>query len=96
MADHPLTDGSDQRQRRQRCLSGAQRIDERRNAFAVPECLRVNFPHGHVIFGPFLPDHQPDTSALKVVPWTHGARLAPQRSARDGINAGAILTIQAL
>jgi hypothetical protein len=28
----------------------------------------VNFPHGLVIFGPFLPDHQLNTSALKVVP----------------------------
>lgn len=68
MADHPLTDGSDQRQRRQRCRSGAQRIDKRRNPFAVPECLPVNFPHSLVIFGPFLPDHQLNTSALKVVP----------------------------
>ena len=83
MTDHPLTDGSDQRQRRKRCLNGAQRIDERRNPFAVPECLRVNLPYGLVIFGPFLPDHQLTTSALKVVPWTHGARLALQHSAHD-------------
>jgi hypothetical protein len=86
MADHALTQGSDQRQRRKRRLSGAQRINERRNPFAVPECLRVNFPHGLVIFGPFLPDHQLNTSALKVVPWIHGARLAMKRSARDAFS----------
>lgn len=68
MADHPLTDGSDQRQRRKRCLSGAQRVDERRNPFAVPECPHVNFAHGLVIIGPFLPDHQLNRSAVKVVP----------------------------
>jgi hypothetical protein len=77
MADHPLTDGSDQRQRRQRCLSGAQCIDERRNSFAVPECLRVNFPHGLVIFSPFLADHRLNTSAPRLVLWNHGARVAP-------------------
>jgi hypothetical protein len=88
MADHPLTDGSDQRQRRKRCPRGAQRIDKRRNPFAVAECLRVNFPHSLVIFGSFLPDLQLNTSALKVVSWSHGARLALQRSARDAINAG--------
>jgi len=68
MADHTLTDGSDQRQRRKRCLSGAQRVDKRRNPFAVTECLPVNLPHCLVIPGPFLPDHQLNTSALKVVP----------------------------
>lgn len=68
MADHPLSDSSDQRQRRKRCLGGAQRIDERRNPFAVPECLRVNFSHSLVIFDPFLPDHQITKSALKVGP----------------------------
>ncbi len=67
MADHPLTDGSDQRQRRQQCLSGAQRVDKRRNPFAVAECKRVNFPHSRVILGPFLPDHWLNTSALTVV-----------------------------
>ncbi len=86
MADHPLTDGSDQRQRRKRRLSGAQRIDKRRNPFAVPERLRVNVPHSLVIFGPFGPDHQLNASALKVVPWTHAARLALERAARDAIN----------
>lgn len=88
MADHPLTDGSDQRQRRQRCLSGPQRIDERRNPFAAAECLRVNLPYSLVIFGPFLPDHQLNTSTPKVVPWTHGATLTLERPARDAINAG--------
>jgi hypothetical protein len=78
MADHPLTDGSDQRQRRQRRLSGTQRVDKRRNPFAVAECLRVNLPQSLVILGPFLPDHQVSTSALKVVPWSHGARLASE------------------
>jgi hypothetical protein len=68
MADHPLTDGADQRQRRKRCLSRAQRVDKRRNPFAVPERLPVNFAHSLVIFGPFLPDHQLNTSALKVDP----------------------------
>jgi hypothetical protein len=43
----------------------------------------VNFPHSLVIFGPFVPDHQLNTSARKVVPWSHGARLALERSARD-------------
>ena len=80
MTDHPLTDGSDQRQRRKRCLNGAQRIDERRNPFAVPERPPVNVPHRLVIVGPFLPDQG--------VPWTHDARLAPERSACDAINAG--------
>jgi hypothetical protein len=89
MADHPPSDGSDQRQRRKRCLGGAQRVDQRRNPFAVAECLRVNFPHSLVIFGPFLPDHHLDTSAVKVGAWSHGARLAPERSARDAIKSAA-------
>jgi len=92
VADHPPTDGSDQRQRRKRCLSGAQRVDKRGNPFAVAECLGVNFPHGLVICAPFLPDHRLSTSALKGVPWTHGARLAAmtgrwrpvRRGRRDG------------
>jgi hypothetical protein len=76
MADHPLTDGGDQRQRRRRCMSGAQRIDKHGNPFAVAECLRLNFPYSLLIFGPFLPDDQLNASALTVVPWGHGARLA--------------------
>ena len=77
MADHLLTDGRDQRQRRKQCPSASQRVNKRGNPFAVAECLRVNVPHSLVIFGPFLPDHQLDTSALKIVAWSHGARLAP-------------------
>ncbi|GAB3981537.1 hypothetical protein GCM10027615_62370 [Plantactinospora veratri] len=68
MADNPLADGGDQRQRCKRCLTGAQRIDQRRNPFAVAERLPVNVPHGLVIFGPFLPDHRLDRSAVKVIP----------------------------
>lgn len=68
MADHPLVDGSDQGQRGERCLSGAQRVDERGNPLAVSECPSVNLPHGLVIFWPFRPDSRLDTSDLKVVP----------------------------
>jgi hypothetical protein len=67
MADHPLTDDRDQRQRRQRRLSGAQRINERGNPFAVPECLGVDLPHGLVILGPFVPDYQLTKPALTFV-----------------------------
>jgi len=28
----------------------------------------VNLPHGLVIFGPFLPDLNPNISAVKIVP----------------------------
>jgi len=56
MADDPVIDGGDQRQRQR--PSGAQGIDERRDPFAVSECPGVNIPHGLVIFGPFGPDDQ--------------------------------------
>jgi Fumarylacetoacetate (FAA) hydrolase family len=88
MTDHPLTDSSDQRQRRKRCLSGAQRVDKRGNPFAVAECLRVNFPHSLMIFGPFLPDRQLNTSARRAAPWSHGARLSPGTIRTRRINAG--------
>lgn len=77
MADHPFTGGSDQRQRRKQCLSGAQRVDKRRNPLAVAERKLVNFPHSLVIFSPFVPDHQLNKPALNVVAWSHGARLTP-------------------
>ena len=78
MADDPLIDGGDQRQRRQRCLSGPQRVDERRHPFAVPERLPVNVPDGFLIVGPLVTDHQLNTPVLWVLTCTHGARLARQ------------------
>jgi len=80
VADHPVTDGADQRQRRKRCLSRPQRVDKLRNPLAAPERPPVNVPHRLVIFGPFVPDHQ-------LAPWTHAATLAVRRSARDANNA---------
>jgi hypothetical protein len=78
VADDAVTDGSDQGQRRRRWLNGAQRVDQSRNPFAVTERPRVNVPHRLVILGPFRPDAQ-------VVLWSHRARLALRRSARDAI-----------
>jgi len=96
MADDPLTDRSNQRQRRKHCLSGAQRVYKRRNPFTVAECLFVNFPHSLVIFGPFLPDHQLNTSALKVIALSHDARLVCNDRHATRLTQVPILVSQAL
>ena len=67
MANHPPADGGDQRQRLKWGPSRSQRVDQLGNPFAVAECPRVNLSHSLLVFGPLLPNHQPNKSALRVV-----------------------------
>jgi hypothetical protein len=67
MPDDPVSDSGYQRQRRQRRLRGAQRVDEFRNRLAVAKGLSVDLSYVPVVFGRLVPHHQFNTAGLKYV-----------------------------